>query len=151
MSNLAKRGSLFPTFGSVFDDFFNKDLFDWSTKNFSEVGSTLPSVNVKESDSDYKIELAAPGLKKEDFKVELDHHVLTISSEKKEEKEEKDEKGNYTRREFNYSSFRRSFTLPEESIESGQIEAAYQDGILKITVPKKAPSAPKTSKTIEVK
>ena len=150
MNNLAKRGAFFPTFSSLLDDFFNKDVFDWNSRNFSDVGSTLPSVNVEETDSEFKIELAAPGLKKEDFKVKLDHHVLTISSEKSAEKEEKRENGNYARREFNYSSFLRSFTLPEESVEDGQIDAKYHDGILKITIPKKPVPASERARTIQI-
>lgn len=150
MNNLAKRGSLFPTFNSLLDDFFNKDVFDWNSRNFSDVGTTLPSVNVEETDAEFKIELAAPGLKKEDFKVKLDHHVLTISSEKSAEKEEKHENGNYTRREFNYSSFLRSFTLPEESVEDGEIDAKYHEGILKITIPKKPVPASERTRTIEI-
>ncbi len=149
MSNLTKRTGFFPS--TLFDDFFTKDFFDWSNKNFTEFGSTLPSVNIKEADADYKIEMAVPGLNKEDFKIKLDNNVLSISSEKKEEKEEKDKDGKYTRREYNYQSFCRSFTLPENTNAEG-IQADYKDGILKVVVPKKeiTPAVPK-EKLIEVK
>ena len=150
MNNLAKRGSLFPTFNSLLDDFFSKDVFDWNSRNFTDVGSTLPSVNVEESDSEFKIELAAPGLKKEDFRVKLDHDVLTISSEKSAEKEEKQGNGSYTRREFNYSSFFRSFTLPENAVADGEIDAKYHDGILKVTIPKKPIPASERARTIQI-
>ena len=83
MSSLIKKTENFPYFGSLFDDFFSKDVFDWNAKNFSQMGSTLPSVNVKETESDFQVELAAPGMKKEDFKIELNNHILSISSEKK--------------------------------------------------------------------
>ncbi|MFN4233302.1 MAG: Hsp20/alpha crystallin family protein [Bacteroidia bacterium] len=149
MSNLIKKNPF--SVMSLFDDFFTKDLFDWSNKNFAEFGSTLPSVNVKESDADYKLELAAPGLKKEDFKINLDGNLLTISSEKKEEKEDKDKEGRYTRREYNYQSFSRSFTLPENS-KADDIKAEYKDGVLNVVIPKKEvkPIEPK-AKLIEVK
>lgn len=149
MSNLIKKNPF--SVMSLFDDFFTKDLFDWSNKNFAEFGSTLPSVNIKESDADYKLELAAPGLKKEDFKINLDGNLLTISSEKKEEKEDKDKEGRYTRREYNYQSFSRSFTLPENS-KTDDIKAEYKDGVLNVLIPKKEvkPIEPK-AKQIEVK
>ena len=150
MTTLVKRNNLFPAFGNFFDDFFSKDLFDWNNKNFTATGSTLPSVNVKETEAGFDIELAAPGMKKEDFKIELDKHVLSISSEKKEEHEEKDKNGTFTRREFNYESFSRSFTLPAEVVESDKIEAAYKDGILHIQVPKKEAAKPQPAKSIAV-
>ncbi|HVZ95727.1 MAG TPA: Hsp20/alpha crystallin family protein [Chitinophagaceae bacterium] len=148
MTTLVRRNNFFPAFNNFFDDFFSKDLFDWNDKNFTIHGGTLPSVNVKETEDDFKIELAAPGMKKEDFKVELDKHVLTISSEKKEEQEEK--AGKYTRREFNYQSFSRSFTLPADVVESSKIAATYKDGILFITVPKKEAARPQPVKNIAV-
>lgn len=137
MSAIAKRNNLFPMWNNFFDDFFSKDAFDWSNRNFTTDGSTLPSVNVKETDNDFRIELAAPGMKKEDFRVELDKNLLTISAEHKEEKEEKNGEGKYSRREFNYESFSRSFTLPAEVVEREKIGASYKDGILNIVVPKK--------------
>lgn len=135
MSSLIKRTENFPFMGSFFDDFFSKDLFDWNAKNFSTDGTTLPSVNVKETEKEFFVELAAPGMKKDDFKIELDNHILSISSEKKEEHEEKKE-GKFTRREFNYRSFVRSFSLPDSAV-SENIDASYNDGVLKIHIPKK--------------
>lgn len=134
---LIKRTQQLPVFGNFFDDFFAKDLFNWNDKNFADFGHTLPSVNVKETDTNFDIELAVPGMKKEDFKISLDRNILTISSEQKTESEEKNENGKYTRREFNYQSFSRSFTLPSEVVDSENIEANYADGILKIAIPKK--------------
>ncbi|MBU4537653.1 MAG: Hsp20/alpha crystallin family protein [Weeksellaceae bacterium] len=141
MSNLIRRNSFF-------DDFITKDLFEFKPR-FNQADLTLPSVNVKELDSGFEIHVAAPGIKKEDFKINLERDVLTISSEKQTENEEKDENGAFTRREFNYSSFSRSFTLPEAA-DPEKIEAAYEDGILKITVPKKEVTM-QNMKTIEVK
>src|SRR6187402_236028 len=107
METLVKKNGLFPSIGSkpvnsFFDDFIKKDLFDWTEKNFAGLGSNLPSVNLIETDSQIEVELAAPGMKKEDFKVEIENDVLIISSEKEEEKEEVRKKDNYIRKEFNY-------------------------------------------------
>ncbi|MBH1959188.1 MAG: Hsp20/alpha crystallin family protein [Flavobacteriia bacterium] len=142
MSNLIRRNSFY-------DDFITKDLFEFNRPKFAQSELTLPSVNVKELDNGFEIHVAAPGIKKEDFKINLERNVLTISSESKTENEERDEKGAFTRREFNYNSFSRSFTLPE-AVESEKIEAAYEDGILKITVPKKEVTM-QNVKMIEVK
>ena len=92
MSQLIKKTPLFPSFPTFFDDFFTKDFFDWNDKNFAKVGTTLPSVNLKETDKDFRIDLAVPGMKKDDFKVEMHNGILTVSSEKREEKEEKKKK-----------------------------------------------------------
>ena len=150
MSQLIKKTPLFPSFPTFFDDFFTKDFFDWNDKNFAKVGTTLPSVNLKETDKDFRIDLAVPGMKKDDFKVEMQNGILTISSEKKEEKEEKDNEGNYLRREFSYEAFSRSFSMPENAKEDS-IVAAYKDGILNIKIGKKEPKAVVTPKVIEVK
>lgn len=142
MSNLIRSNSFF-------DDFLTRDLFEFNRPKFSGSQMTLPSVNVKELDNGFEIHVAAPGIKKENFKINLERNILTISSETKTENEEKDEKGTFTRREFNYSSFSRSFTLPEDA-EPEKIEASYEDGILKVTVPKKEVMM-QNVKTIEVK
>jgi len=142
MSNLIRRNSFF-------DDFITKDLFDFAPTRFQKSDFTLPSVNVKEHEAGFEIQVAAPGIKKEDFKINLERNVLTISSERQSENEEKDNNGAFTRREFNYSSFSRSFTLPEV-VEADRIEASYEDGILKIDVPKKEVTM-QNVKTIEIK
>jgi HSP20 family protein len=110
----------------------------------------LPSVNLKESDNKIEIEMAVPGMKKEDFKVEIDNNMLIISSEKEEEKEETRKKDNYVRKEFNYQSFYRSFNLPE-SIDENKVEASYKDGILHVSIEKKEDSKKKAHKTIAIK
>ncbi len=142
MSNLIRRNSFF-------DDFITRDLFDFNRQRFSPSETTLPSVNVLEQKDGFEIHVAAPGIKKENFKIDLERNVLTVSSETREEHSEKDENGSFTRREFNYSSFSRSFTLPENAAAE-KIEAAYEDGILKITVPKKDVSM-ENIKSIEIK
>lgn len=150
MKALVKRNGLFPTVNTIFDDFFSKDIFDWTDKNFASLGSSLPSVNLKESDDKLEVDLAAPGMKKEDFKVEIDNNVLMISSEKSEEKEETRKKDNYVRKEFNYQSFCRSFSLPD-SIDENKVEAKYKDGILHVAIEKKEGGEKKAHKTIAIK
>jgi HSP20 family protein len=134
---------------SLIDRFFNDDLFDWSLQNFSNTNSNLPAVNIKEKDDAFEIEMAAPGFNKEDFKIELNNNLLSISSEKKTENETK-ENERFTRREFSYQSFMRSFTLPN-SIEGEKINAKYENGILNIHIPKKDEAKVKPVKQIEIK
>lgn len=130
--------------GSLLSDFFDNDSFF----NSSLSRQSVPAVNVKENEKSFEIELAAPGLSKKDFKVIAENGVLTISSEKKFE-EEKMEKG-YTRREFSYSSFSRSFVLPENTNEE-DVKASYEDGVLKVMVAKKVITQVKPLRAIEVK
>jgi HSP20 family protein len=108
---------------------------------------SVPAVNIAENSSSFRVSLAAPGMKKEDFKISVEDNMLTISAEKKEEKEQKDEK--FTRKEFNYSSFNRSFTLPKDVI-ADKINAKYEDGMLKLNIPKKEESRKVTPKHISV-
>jgi HSP20 family protein len=106
-----------------------------------------PSVNISETDKEFKIELAAPGLKKEDFKVAVDKGILTISSEKQTEKTE--EKKNYWKKEFSYNQFSRSFQLPENTL-ADKIDAKYENGILNVILPKKEVSVAEPQKEIKV-
>ena len=127
-------------------DFFDTEKFfdnDWLKRS-----TMMPAVNVNEKDKEFEIEMAVPGMKKSDFKIETENNTLTISSEKEEETEEK--KRDYMRREFNYTSFCRSFNLPENCSED-RISANYQDGILKVTIPKKVAAKEKLTRPIEVK
>jgi HSP20 family protein len=105
-------------------------------------------VNIRENDNSYEVELMAPGMKKEDFNIELDNELLTISAEIKSENNTQEE-GKFTRREFSYSSFKRTFTLPE-TVKEEDINAVYQDGILKISLPKKEEALPKPKRMIEI-
>ena len=144
--NLAKRTENY--FPSFFDRFFNNDLMDWSLSNYSSTNTSLPAVNVKENDNEFVIEVAAPGMKKEDFRVNFQNNVLTISSERKDEKQEKKDK--YTRKEFSYQSFQRSFTVNDNSVDSEKISARYADGILLVTLPKREEVKPKPLKEIRI-
>ncbi len=151
MKSLVKNnGSFFPSIPSFFDDLLMRDWFDWSLGNWRTAGSTLPAVNIIETNDDFIIEVAAPGMKREDFKVELDNNTLIISSEREEKAEEKDKNGNYTRREFSYQSFQRSFALPENMVDGEKISARYKDGILHITVPKREEAKMKPARQIAV-
>lgn len=142
--SLIKRNqdSWLPT---IFEDLFN----DGRLADLSNFGSTLPAVNIKETEDDFQVEVAVPGKKKEDFTIELDQNVLTISSEDKVEKEETSKDGKYTRKEFNYSSFKRAFTLPE-TVEQDNIKAVYNEGVLNISVPKREESKQKPKRMIAV-
>lgn len=122
------------------DDFFDKR---W----LPAFEMTTPSINVKETKEAYKLEVAAPGMKKDDFKVEVRDNHLYISAEAKEEKEEKDV--NFTRKEFNYQAFSRSFWLPE-NVKEDNIKATYADGILKIEVPKVKVAKEEPAKVVKV-
>lgn len=126
---------------SLFDRFFENDMLDWTNRNFSSTNTTLPSVNIIENDDSFEVEVAAPGFEKNDFNVELNNAVLTVSSEKQIENETKDDE-RFTKREFSYQSFSRSFTLPE-TVESDKITAKYENGILNIVIPKKEEAKPK--------
>jgi HSP20 family protein len=144
---LVKRcNSYHPTF---WENFFTRDLMDWSSSNFSNTDTTLPAVNVKENADSYEIDVAAPGMSKNDFTVNLENNLLTIASEKKEEKNE-GEKGRFTRREFSYQSFQRSFTVPETLVNGDHITAKYCDGILCITLPKREEIKPKPAREISI-
>lgn len=140
-----------PAWTGIFDDAFFKDFFDVTPKAFGNVAKSVPAVNVKETDNSYKVELAAPGVKKDDFRISVDENVLTISSEAKAESEEKDKDGRYTKREFSYQSFSRSFTLDPDHVEVDAIAATYEDGVLHLEIPKKSKEEVKVKKTIEVK
>lgn len=144
------NGNLFPAIPSLLNDFITDDWFNSSLSNWKSAGATLPAVNVRETNDDFKIEVAAPGMKRDDFKVELDNNVLTISSQREDSREEKGNDGDYTRREFSYQAFQRSFTLPENHVEGDKIAARYVDGILQITVPKKEEAKVKPAKQIAV-
>lgn len=127
---LMKTGEMFPT---VFEDFF-KPWNEWfDDRSFFGRIMKVPAVNVVENKDNFVVSLAVPGMRKNDFKIDVEGNMLTISSEKEEEKEEKDVR--FTRKEYSYSSFSRSFTLPEE-VKREKIEAIYEDGILKLTLPK---------------
>jgi len=147
--DLIRRGESLP---SVFNDFFRPwgSFFDTNGGSmFNHLNPlNLPAVNIAEKKDRFDVSLAVPGMKKEDFNIDVEGNVLTISAEKKEEREEKDER--YTRKEFNYSSFTRSFTLPE-GVNKERIDATYENGLLNVALPKTEEAKKAASKHIAVK
>jgi HSP20 family protein len=139
--NNKSNNALLPGFSDVFDSIFNDTFFG------DRMVARVPAVNISETEHNYQVELAAPGLKKEDFKLNLERNNLSISVEQASENQ--DNQKNYSKREYSYSSFVRSFTLPE-SADDGQIEASYTDGILKIDIAKRE-EAKAVRRQIEIK
>ena len=140
MSVVKRNNMLFP---SLFNDLMGSDWFGgterWNT--------AAPAVNIKDTEKSFELELAVPGVKKDDFTIEVDHDVLTISSEVTRENEESQEQ--YTRREFSYAAFKRAFTLPE-TVDSTKIDARYENGILTLTLPKKQEALPNPKRVIAI-
>lgn len=157
MSNLVtvpKNGSLANPNSNVnsaswsnwLDEIFNRDLPSVFNSNFNS-GISVPKVNIKETAESFVVEMAVPGFKKSDFKIDIDHKVLSISAEIKEENEENN--SNYNRREFGYASFKRTFNFPE-TVNDEKINASYNDGILSVVLPKKEEAKQKPARSIEV-
>jgi HSP20 family protein len=141
---LAKLSQRIPT---VFENLLSpwNDFFDGGTGGFT---MNVPAVNILEQPTQYLVSLAVPGMKKDDFKIDVDGNMLTISSEEEEKKEEKEKR--FTRREYSYSSFSRCFMLPEE-INKEKIDAKYEEGVLKIALPRKEEAKKKSAQHIAVK
>ncbi len=137
-----------PRTPSFMERFMENDLRNMFSTAFG-AETNVPAVNVKENDKEITIEVAAPGMKKEDFDIEMENGTLVISSEHKEEK--KEDEGEYARREFNYRSFQRSFAVPDYIVDRDKIDAKYYDGILKINLPKTEEAKTKPQRKIEVK
>ncbi|HRH10481.1 MAG TPA: Hsp20/alpha crystallin family protein [Bacteroidia bacterium] len=146
MTQISKKEgtSMFP---SLMSDFFNSDNFFGNKWLEREFGQNMPAVNIKEKSNEFIIDFASPGFEKNDFKIEVDNNVLTVSAEKKNEKKEENER--FTRKEFSFNSFSRSFTLPQ-TVNPDSIGANYNDGILKLTIPKKEEAKTPAKKEIKV-
>ena len=151
MNTITKRNGSLPT---LLSDFFSpatvlgRDFFDMDPDLFpSRLGMNLPTANITETPKEYRLELAAPGLERKDFDIEVNNKVLTISAEKEEVKNE--EKGEYSRKEYSFNSFSRSFTLPE-NVKEGNIDAKYENGVLKLILPKMRETQVETSHKIAV-
>ena len=142
MTNLIRSSRPFPNFPKMFTDFFDDDIEfgnGWRSK--------VPAANITEDDSEFIVEVAAPGLDKKDFQINIENGNLTISCEKKEESEVKEK--DYTRREFSYNSFYRSFMLPD-SVDQDKIKANYENGVLRLGLPKKAEAKKLPKKQISI-
>jgi HSP20 family protein len=144
--DLMKRGETLP---SVFQDFF-KPWDRWFDTNGGSLSQmlTVPAVNIVEKQDHFEISLAVPGMKKDDFNIDVEGNMLTISAESEEQKQEKDER--HTRREFNYTSFSRAFTLPE-GVKKEQIDASYNNGLLKLVLPKTEEARKTAARHINIK
>lgn len=143
MTLVKSNGTLFPSLS----DFFENDSWIQPERFFRNLNGNLPAANISETEKEYKIELAIPGFKKDQVKVNLKNDVLTISAETKEEKEQKSKR--YTRKEFSYNSFTRSFQLPKAA-NGEKIEAKYEDGLLKLNIAKKEEVIKKAAKEIKI-
>jgi HSP20 family protein len=142
-----KNGNV-PTFSGLLDEFFNKEV---NLLEGSSLAKTVPAVNIRETEDKFILELAAPGVNKENFNIEVtSDNYIKISSEITENKESNNEKGRFTLREFSYNSFSRSFKLPD-TVDGDKINANYKDGLLEITLPKKAEALPKPPRVIKIK
>ncbi len=148
MSLIKRNGNALPSVPALFDDFFSRELFNWGNNNFSSTSTTIPAVNIRETADHFDVEVAAPGMEKKDFKITLDGNLLTISSQK--EYSEETRKENYTRREFSYRSFQRSFELPKDVVDESNINARYNNGLLHLTIPKKEEAKRKAPRMIEI-
>ncbi|MEA1785122.1 Hsp20/alpha crystallin family protein [Arenibacter sp. GZD96] len=146
MANSNSNGLSFPTWSSWIDEMFNRDLPSVFTSNFNS-GPTLPKVNIRETKDAYVVDMAVPGGKKSDFQISIDNQLLSIARELEDQSHQQDD--HYTRREFGYDSFRRSFTLPE-TVKEEHIKASYNQGILSIHLPKKEEAIQKPARTITI-
>ncbi|GGB87332.1 Hsp20/alpha crystallin family protein [Dyadobacter sediminis] len=148
MSLIRKNRDMFPVFPALFDDFLSRDLFDWNQSNFSSTSTTVPAVNIRESEENFEVEMASPGMDKKDFNIRLDGNTLTISSMKENKQEENKE--HYSRKEFSYQSFQRTFVLPKDVVDEDRISAQYENGLLKLLIPKKEEARQKGPRLIEI-
>jgi HSP20 family protein len=149
MTPAKKMGNASLSVPMLFDDFFSRELFNWGNSNFSNTKTTVPSVNIKETSESFEVEVAAPGMEKKDFNITLDGNLLTISSQKEHRSQNTED--NYTRREFSYQSFQRSFELPKDVVDEEGITASYENGVLHLTVPKREEAKQKAPRMIEIK
>ncbi|HLX91730.1 MAG TPA: Hsp20/alpha crystallin family protein [Puia sp.] len=147
---LSKRNgytsAMLPT---LFDSLFDKDLFNWGNFNFSDTNTTVPAVNIKETSENYEVEMAAPGMSKKDFRIELDGNRLIIRSEKNEENHPKDGE-RFARKEFSYESFQRTFYLQKNVADLDKIHAKYENGLLRLLIPKKEEAKEKPTRLIHI-
>jgi HSP20 family protein len=144
MIPMLRNKRFLPSFDDdVFGKDFLRDFFNW------EDNPSVPDVNVKESKDQYTIEVAAPGMEKKDFDVNVQNNMLVISSEKEAKNEEGGDEENYVRREFSYTSFQRSFSIPE-TVDAENIKAKYDNGVLYVELPKKKEAVEKASKQIKI-
>ena len=149
MSIIKRNNGFSNDMPALFNDFFTRDLWNWGLSNNSVTNTTIPAINIREDNDNFYVEVAAPGMTKDDFKVELDGTTLTISSEKETRQEQK-EGEKYSRREFSYQSFQRVFELPVHVVDAEHIEAKYENGLLHLVIPKKEEAKQRPPRTIRI-
>ena len=148
MSIVKRNNKSYSTLPTIWDNFLNRDVFNWGN-NFTNSENSMPAVNIKETPENFLVEMAAPGMEKKDFKIELDGTALTISSEKQDEREE-NEGESYSRKEFSYQSFYRTFHLPKEVVDADKIDAKYENGLLRLIIPKREEAKQKPARLIDI-
>lgn len=149
METLKRLPMLNNSWPTLLSNLFNRDVFNEGNLNFFDQNTaSVPAVNIKETDDSFSIELLAPGMNKSDFNIEVDGKQLTISAQRQSESE--NGSGNYHRKEFSYESLSRTFTLPENLVDTDKINARYNEGILYVSVPKKEEALAKQAKRIEI-
>jgi HSP20 family protein len=148
MSIIKRNRNSFSAIPALVDDFLGREIFNWDNSNFSSTQTTVPAVNIRETEDSFGVEVAAPGLAKKDFKIRLENNLLTISSQKEVHEENQHE--GYSRREFSYQSFQRSFLLPKDVVNDEGIVARYENGLLQIVIPKKEEAKQKGPRLIEI-
>jgi len=148
MSLIKNSRSPFSAIPALVDNFLGHELLNWDNSHFSATRTTIPAVNILESADHFQVEVAAPGMDKQDFKIQLDNNLLTISSQK-EDVQQADHQ-NYTRKEFSYQSFQRSFLLPRDVVNDEGIGARYENGVLYLTIPKREEARQKGPRLIEI-
>lgn len=145
---LIKREEMNPSMNPLFGNFLSDDFFNWPATNAERTRGYSPAVNIAEDENGFTLDIAAPGLKKEDFDIKVEHEMLTISAEVKTENEDKTP--NYTRKEFGFTSFKRSFRITEDQINQEEITARYENGVLSIALPKKEEAKPQPARAISI-
>ncbi len=149
MALITRNESTLPSLAGWLNDFFARDPFDGSLPNFSATRTSVPACNIQETADHYQVEMAAPGMSKDDFNITLDGNQLSITSERSE-KAEDDQGGQYSRREFSYQAFQRTFQLPKGVVDEDKISAKYEDGILRVIVPKREEAKQRPPRTIQI-
>lgn len=144
MTLIRRFNNQYPNINTMFEDFFGENAYTQATQN-----RTTPAINVRENEDEYNIEVAAPGLKKDNFKVEVNNSVLTISYEDEVKREVEEQ--NFTRKEFAYTNFCRSFSIPRTEVDDSKINAEYKDGILSVKLQKREEIKPKPARMISIK
>ena len=147
MTLVRSKNGYYSAIPSLIDGLLSRNLSDLDGSNYSRTGSTVPAVNISEDENGFIIEFAVPGMKKEDFIVKVENDTLTVGSEKNKEVENN---VNYRKREFAYQSFNRTFTLPESMVDTDKIAAKYENGILRLMLPKKEEAKPKPAREIKI-